>query len=120
VTVLGQSFVSVAKAQTGNSSSHSVDVLFDRANKLDLDNKYEEAVPYYDRILAINSTNTDAMFAIANDLDQLQRHEEAVPYYDRILAINASNIYAMFAIANDLDQLQRGRRTSKVELIILL
>jgi tetratricopeptide (TPR) repeat protein len=104
--VLGQSFVSVAKAQTDNSSSHSVDVLFDRANKLDLDNKYEEAIPYYDRILAINSTNTDAMFAITNDLDHLQRYDEAIGFYDKVLAIDPTNTVASEGKSNDIDTLK--------------
>jgi tetratricopeptide (TPR) repeat protein len=106
-SILELDSVNLAKAQTDNSTSNSVATLMDRANKLDTMGKYDEAAVYYNKSLAINSTNVDALNGIANDLDNLQRYDEALTYYNKVLAIDPTNVDALNGIANDLDKLQR-------------
>ena len=65
--------------------------------------KHDQAISYYNRILAINSTNTDAMNAIANDLDNLQRYDEAIQFYEKVLAIDPTNAMAIEGRSNDID-----------------
>jgi tetratricopeptide (TPR) repeat protein len=104
----------IAKAQEENSTSSSApavanasDALNEIANNLDRLGMYNDAITYYNKSLAINSTNIDALNGIANDLDNLKRYDEAMTYYDKALAINSTNIDALNGIANDLDNLKR-------------
>ena len=107
--LLEANVVNIAKAQKSNSTSASIDTLFDRANSLDDQKRYTEAIPYWKQILSINSTNIDALNSIANDLDNLKRYNEAVTYYDKALAIDPNNSIALNGKANDLDILKNGR-----------
>jgi tetratricopeptide (TPR) repeat protein len=58
--------------------------------------KYEEAITYYDKVLAINSTDFTLCICVlyANkglSLDALGKYEEAITYYDKALAINSNS-----------------------------
>ena len=74
--------------------------LYDKAFSLVDDGKYEEAIAYFDKILAMNSTNSDTLNAIILNgkglaLYDLGKYEEAIAYFDKILAMNSSNIDAV-------------------------
>jgi len=56
---------------------------------------YEEAISYYDKVLAIDSTDIDALNGKALALDSIGKPEEAITYYDRALAIGSTNIEAL-------------------------
>jgi len=56
---------------------------------------YEEAISYYDKVLAIDSTDIDALNGKALALDSIGKPEEAISYYDKVLAISSSNIEAL-------------------------
>jgi tetratricopeptide (TPR) repeat protein len=94
--------VNLAKGQDNNSTSDSVDTLIDKDNDLDNLNRFDEAIPYYNKVLSVNSTNFDALNGIANDLDNLERHREAITYYDQVLAIDPTNEIALNGKADDL------------------
>ncbi len=66
--LLGVNVVNLAKGQDNNSASDSVDTLIDKANDLDNLNRFDEALMYYNKTLAINSTNIDALNGIAMTL----------------------------------------------------
>ena len=101
--------VNLAKAQTSNSTATSVDTIIERADNLDNQKRYDEAIPYWQKVLAINSTNINALNSIANDLDNLKRYDEAIAYYDKVLAIDPNNRIALNSRANDLDILKNSR-----------
>jgi tetratricopeptide (TPR) repeat protein len=48
----------------------------------------EEAISYYDKVLAIEPGNMDALNNKGNALDNLGRYEEAIKYYDKAIEIN--------------------------------
>jgi tetratricopeptide (TPR) repeat protein len=53
--------------------------------------KFEEAIIYFDKILAMNSSEIEAVTDALNNkglaLNALGRHEEAISNYDRVLSI---------------------------------
>ena len=107
--ILKSNAVNLAKVQTNNSTSNSVTTLMDRANNLDRLGRYDEAMTYYNKSLAINATNIDALNGIANDLDNLKRYDEAMTYYNKVLAIDPTNVIALNGRADDLDNLKNTK-----------
>jgi len=57
--------------------------------------RFGEAITYYDKVLAIDSTDIDALNGKALALDAIGKPEEAISYYDKVLAIGSSNIEAL-------------------------
>ncbi|HJT50189.1 MAG TPA: tetratricopeptide repeat protein [Nitrososphaeraceae archaeon] len=96
-------------AQPVNSTAASAAALIDRANNLDRIGRYDEAASYYNKSLAINSSNIDALNGIANDLDNLKRYDEAVKYYDNVLALDPNNAIAINGKADDLEILKNRK-----------
>ena len=67
--------ISVAKAETNNATSISFTTLMDRANNLDRIGRYDEAMTYYKKALAIDPTNAIALSGKADDLDNLRNQK---------------------------------------------
>src|SRR2546426_3203736 len=54
-------------------------------------NKYENAITFYDRALKINSTDTNVVYNKALALESLGKYDEAIRYYDMVLVINPND-----------------------------
>ncbi len=71
--------------ESGTNSMYGLAVLyvfeFDRP---------DQAIPYLERFLAINTKNSDAMFLYARTLYSVERFQDAVDAYDRIIKVNPS------------------------------
>src|SRR5688500_5284413 len=72
------------------SNATELDTLFERANTLFNQKKYDEAIPYYDKILTINKSEIDALNHKGLALWELHKYKEALPYFNQILEINSS------------------------------
>lgn len=70
-------------------------------------NRYEKAINYYDKVLAIKPTNVTLLYLKANILPYLGKYDDAIASYDRILAIEPDNLDALFNKGFDLGQLGR-------------
>jgi len=88
---------------TGTNSMYGLAVLyvfeFDRP---------DQAIPYLERFLAINTKNSNAMFLYARTLYSVERFQEAVDAYDRIIKADPSKEKRKQAEANKkqiLDQM---------------
>ena len=57
--------------------------------------RYEEAIKYYDKILEIDPEDQKALLNKGSVLKDLERYEEAIKYYDKILEINPNNVKAL-------------------------
>jgi tetratricopeptide (TPR) repeat protein len=74
-------------AQESEGFTDDVEALFDKGLALDGLGQYEEAISYYDKVLAIDPNN---IFALGNKglgLSNLGRDQEAIEYYDKVLAM---------------------------------
>src|SRR5215210_1285212 len=70
------------------SNTTEIDTLLDIANTLFNKKNYDEAIPYYDKILAINASEINALNHKGITLWALHKYNESLPYFDQILAIN--------------------------------
>ena len=66
----------------------NVYTLIEKGIALDNLGRYEEAIGYYSRVLAIEPDNFGALNNIGWALDRLGRYEEAIKYYDKAIEIN--------------------------------
>jgi tetratricopeptide (TPR) repeat protein len=55
--------------------------------------RYEEALGYFDKALALDPNHDYALSSKGEALDRLGRHKEAVEYYERVLASNITDFY---------------------------
>src|SRR5215212_11005683 len=84
------STTSPADAQK-TSNSTELDTLFELADTLFNQKKYDEAIPYYDKILTINKSEINALNHKGLALWELHKYNESLQYFDQILSINSSN-----------------------------
>ena len=78
---------------------------FEQAQDLFEEENYEEAIPFYDLVLEIDSTDIDALFGKAFSLDNIGKYEEAISFYDLVLEIDSADIDALNGKALALDNL---------------
>jgi len=74
-------------------------------NLLYEDGKYEEAITYFDKALAIDPNDIGSLLQKGIALSALGKHEEAITYFDKGLAINASYTPLLFNKGNALADL---------------
>lgn len=70
------------------------------------ENRYEEAIKYYDKILEINPNDEKALLNKGSVLIELDRIEEAIKHYERIIEINPNNVKALASKGIALAHLQ--------------
>jgi tetratricopeptide (TPR) repeat protein len=72
---------------TTDNQSSSISILNKKGLDLLSSASYNEAITYFDKILAINSTDATALNNKAFTLYSLGKYNEAVVYYDKAIAI---------------------------------
>ena len=70
--------------------------------------RYEEAIPYFDRALAINPRNVKVLTSKAIALRELGNFKEALRLFDEALGINAINAFVQYNRAITLRKLGRN------------
>ena len=58
--------------------------------------KSDEVITYYDKALAINSSDDYALYDKALALEELGKYEEAITNYDKALALNPRDADAAY------------------------
>ena len=96
---------SLISSSTINSTE--IDTLYNKATSLYDNQRYDEAIQYYDKILAIDPSSVNALNNKGLTLDHLQRYDEAIQYYDKALTIDPSSVTTLENKAVALDHLQR-------------
>src|SRR5215204_2584306 len=100
----------IAEAQLNSPSminSTQLETLYNTANNFYDNQKYDEAIQYYDKVLAINPSAVGALNSKGLALDHLQRYDEALQSFDKAFAINSSSVNALNNKGLALDHLQR-------------
>ena len=88
-------------------NSTQVETLYNTANNFYDNQKYEEALQFYDKVLAIDPSSVNALNSKGLALDHLQRYDEAVQTFDKALSINPSSVNALNNKGLALEHLQR-------------
>src|SRR5919112_227109 len=96
------------------SNSTEIDTLFETADVLLNQKKYEEAIEYFDKILTINASEIDALNHKGLALWELQKYNEALQHFDRILSMNASDVYAINNKAKALAEIGKNEEALSV------
>ena len=77
--------------EQASATTDEVSDLINKAKALANSSKYEEAITYYDKVLAIEPNNTDALAVKVVALAELGKFGEAITSLDKILAIEPNN-----------------------------
>jgi len=96
-----------------------LDEFFEQAQDLLEEENYEEAILFYDGVLAIESTDIDALFGKAFALDNIGKHEEAISFYDKVLEIDSTDIDALNGKALALDNIGKHEEAISFYDIVL-
>ena len=88
-------------------NSTQVETLYNTANNFYDNQKYDEAIQYYDKVLAINPSAVGALNSKGLALDHLQRYDEALQSFDKALEIDPSNPKALDGKASILSKVKQ-------------
>jgi tetratricopeptide (TPR) repeat protein len=92
LVAVGQSPIQLATATTtSNTTSDEVTFLNNKGISLNSIGKFNESITYFDKVLAIDPSNTIALTQKANAFGGLGKYPEAITYYDKVLAIDPKN-----------------------------
>jgi tetratricopeptide (TPR) repeat protein len=92
LVAVGQSPIQLAIATTtSNTTSEEVTFLNNKGISLNSIGKFNESITYFDKVLAIDPSNTIALTQKANAFGGLGKYPEAITYYDKVLAIDPKN-----------------------------
>ncbi len=69
--------------------------------------KYDEAIPNYDKVLATDPNDIDALNGKGDALYMLDKNDEAIQNYDKVLAIDPNEEYALDQKTSALQELDR-------------
>ena len=72
--------------------------------------RFEEAMPYVDRILEINPNHTPSLLNKGSILIKLDRSDESITYFDRLLKIEPNNIKGLSSKAAALSNIGETQR----------
>jgi tetratricopeptide (TPR) repeat protein len=79
----------------GSDNEDELDNLLTRGDRMLDQEKFWDAIYYYDKALLIDPENTQALVNKGFALDSLEKHEEALTYYDKALLIDPSDVDAL-------------------------
>ena len=89
----GSNEIESAEAQLTNISS--IPELYAKGDSLFNQGRYEEAITYFDKVLALDANDTDTLTYKGISLESLGKHDEAITYFDKVLALDANNEIAL-------------------------
>src|SRR6478735_4402600 len=94
-------FTITGKGSISNISS-TIESLIIKNNELFNKFKYQDAISYYNKTLAITPNNIDALVGSANSLFRLNRYEKSINYYNKALNIKPANVTILYSKADAL------------------
>ena len=90
-----QQFLDTKVSTSLSTNTSSISELIEKGDSVYNLAKYEEAVAWYDKALAIVPTNVDALFKKGISLGSLGKNEEAIKVFDKILEVDPRHAQAL-------------------------
>ena len=96
-----------------NTSSSSIinsteaEMLCNKASVLYNQQKYDEALEYYNKVLEIDPSNLYSLNSIGNIFVNIEQYDKAIEYLEKVLAIDPENVDALKNQAIILRELKR-------------
>jgi tetratricopeptide (TPR) repeat protein len=116
ITVKAVPLLTTNMTAKGNiTTTDNVSSLTGKGDALYYQEKYDQAIQYYDKALAIDPNDTYALSSKGYALDGLGKYEEAIEYYDKALAIDPNDANALNGKGYALGNL--GNYTEAVEYL---
>ena len=116
ITVKAVPLLTTNMTAKGNiTTTDNVSSLTGKGDALYYQEKYDQAIQYYDKALAIDPNDTYALSSKGYALDGLGKYEEAIEYYDKGLAIDPNDANALNGKGYALGNL--GNYTEAVEYL---
>ena len=109
-SIFAQSSLNSLSSSSSSSAminSTQVETLYNTANNFYDNQKYDEALQYYDKVLAIDPSSVNALNSKGLALEHLQRYDEALQFYDKALSLDPSSIQALNGTSSILAELQK-------------
>src|SRR5919106_6999875 len=94
------------EAQSTNISS--VSELIAKGDSLFNQGKYEEAITYFDKILALDPNDTDILYYKGISLESLGKHSEAITYFNKVLSLDPNDTDTLTYKGISLESLGRN------------
>ena len=114
ITVKAVPLLTTNMTAKGNiTTTDNVSSLTGKGDALYYQEKYDQAIQYYDKALAIDPNDTYALSSKGYALDGLGKYEEAIQYYDKALAIDPNDSNALNGKGYALDGL--GNYTESIQ-----
>ena len=89
----GSNEIESVEAQLTNISS--IPELYAKGDSLFNQGRYDEAITYFDKVLALDANDTDTLTYKGISLESQGKHDEAITYFDKVLALDANNEIAL-------------------------
>ena len=91
------------------------DWLLNQGKEFIQDQKFEQAISYFDKVLEIEPNHVDALFNKGRALVQFGRTNEAILYFDKVLEIEPNHVDALFNKGRALIQFGKLDQPDKLE-----
>jgi tetratricopeptide (TPR) repeat protein len=74
----------------------NVESLFQKADDLFFEGRYEDAIQWYEKVLDIDPTHLDALNSKGISLKELGQYEQAIEWYDKASIIDPNDVNALY------------------------
>jgi len=74
------------------AETEDIQLLSDQGNVLLQQNKFQEAITYFDRVLEIDPNHVDSLNNKGTSLTKIGKLDEAITYFDRVLEIEPNGV----------------------------
>jgi tetratricopeptide (TPR) repeat protein len=88
-------FISNQYSYSQLANDENINPLIEKGNQYFDEQRYEQAIPYYDRVLEIDPNYVEALYNKGAALDSLGKYNEAMQYIDRVLEIDPNYVEAL-------------------------
>ena len=82
--------------QLSEAQEGSISHLLEKGDSLYNQGKYQEAITWYDKVIAVDSNHIFALYNKGTALATLGQYQEAITWFDKVLAIDPNDVDALY------------------------
>ncbi|MGD9673465.1 MAG: tetratricopeptide repeat protein [Candidatus Nitrosocosmicus sp.] len=117
LTIISSNLTTDTQKSVSDITELSREELSDKGYQLSVAGKYNEAMPYFDRLLKLHPLDTYALFEKASLLYELGEYAEAILHLDKVLRLNQNDTGALLLKGHALNDLGRDSRLFCIMII---